>query len=518
MSCCGRKFIITEEEKLDIMKLYGLLLEGETDAGGYEIDFSNTFQSGYHSVNYINKKLLTTELNNAKTWLLDKLKEPGNKGKLVYVEIDASESKVPNADAEKGGIVLPPYQLSNKRAVSINNYLSAIFDGWVTEKLVPEKPIFSFPPPKIGGPNWCPNYSKDPECEGTPKNDSKTDQKFTEHQYVKVKFLLDDGTISAKCLEGLSITVAYNQTASSAFPCRGGHKCDEADFNVLLNKVPVGSVSLNNANDGGSRTGKVTVTPQQATSIAKASKDKKKIDIYLQCKFSKCHSSTPEITISKGGFIFPNFPRCVPSITDRDDYTLKHILSIDVCGNVTQQNNDTKSVLPDEQFIKKPADLVEGYLYYNEDTKQFEFSESDLEATLNGENIIAGGEYWMYTVRHFLYGVSVETTNDMTNGNWGAPAKIYKIGCNAADKANYGNYCIWDGPKVVYKTINRTSYPPYGEVTKIEKWRFGKNTGQVMTVNMGHQGPDGVRIAYSGIGKSSKYWNEDGTEKPQTDQ
>ena len=45
MSCCGRKFIITEEEKLDIMKLYGLLLEGETDAGGYEIDFSNCLKT-----------------------------------------------------------------------------------------------------------------------------------------------------------------------------------------------------------------------------------------------------------------------------------------------------------------------------------------------------------------------------------------------------------------------------------------------------------------------------------------
>jgi hypothetical protein len=504
MSCCGRKFIITEEEKLDIMKLYGLLLEGETDAGGYEIDFSNTFQSGYHSVNYINKKLLTTELNNAKTWLLNKLKEPGNKGKLVYVEIDASESKVPNADAEKGGIVLPPYQLSNKRAVSINNYLSAIFDGWVTEKLVPEKPIFSFPPPKIGGPNWCPNYSKDPECEGTPKNDSKTDQKFTEHQYVKVKFLLDDGTISAKCLEGLSITVAYNQTASSAFPCRGGHKCDEADFNVLLNKVPVGSVSLNNANDGGSRTGKVTVTPQQATSIAKASKDKKKIDIYLQCKFSKCHSSTPEITISKGGFIFPNFPRCVPSITDRDDYTLKHILSIDVCGNVTQQNNDQKSVLPDEQFIKKPADLVEGYLYYNEDTKQFEFSETELEELVS--------EPFYHTVRHPLYGAGQWPMEDESSN----PAKIYKIGCVATDKANYGNYCVWDGPKIIYKTINRTAYPPYSDIIKIEKWKFGKNTGNVLTVDMNTEGPDSSRVGYSGLGKSSKWYNEDGTEK--TDQ
>lgn len=516
MSCCGRKFIITEEEKLDIMKLYGLLLEGETTEGGYEIDFSNTFESGKHSTKNINKQLLTTELNNAKTWLLNKLKEPGNKGKLVYVEIDASESKVPNADAENGGIVLPPYQLSNKRAVSINNYLSGIFDGWVKEKLVPEKPIFSFPPPKIGGPNWCPNYSKDPECEGTEKNDKKTDQKFTEHQYVRVKFLLDDGTISAKCLEGLSITVAYNQTASAAFPCRGGHKCDEADFNVLLNRVPVGSVSLNNANDGGSRTGTVTVTPQQATAIAKASTDKKKIDIYLKCKFAKCHSSTPEITISKGGFTFPNFPRCVPSITDRDDYTLKHILSIDVCGNVTQQNNDQKSVLPDEQFIKVPTDLKEGYLYYNEDTKQFEFSETylwNIESPPS-ETTTLDNAAWAYTVRHPLYGVGVETTDDVTDGSKEVTAKIYKIGCSAADKANYGNYCIWDGPKVVYKTINRTSYPPYGEVIKIEKWRFGKNTGQVMTVNMGHQGPDGVRLTFTGPGKSSERWTEDGLRPP----
>ena len=517
MSCCNRKLIITEEEKLDIMKLYGLLLEGETTEGGYEIDFSNTFESGKHSTKYINKQLLTTELNNAKTWLLNKLKEPGNKGKLVYVEIDASESKVPNADAENGGIVLPPYQLSNKRAVSINNYLSAIFDGWVTEKLVPEKPIFSFPPPKIGGPNWCPSYSKDPECEGTEKNDKNTDQKFTDHQYVRVKFLLDDGTISAKCLEGLSITVAYNQTASAAFPCRGNHRCDEADFNVLLNKVPVGSVSLNNANDGGSRTGTVTVTPQQATAIAKASTNKKKIDIYLKCKFAKCHSSTPEITISKGGFTFPNFPRCVPSITDRDDYTLKHILSIDVCGNVTQQNNDQKSVLPDEQFIKVPTDLKEGFLYYNEDTKQFEFSETYLWIIESPETTPAGSENWQYTVRHPLYGVGVETATEYTNGGWDAPAKIYKLGCSAADKANYGNYCIWEGPKVVYKTINRSVYPPYGEVTKIEKWRFGKNTGQVMGFNMDRQGPDGIRIFYSAPGRSSIWFNEDGTNKPQTD-
>jgi hypothetical protein len=75
MSCCNRKLIITEEEKLDIMKLYGLLLEGETAEGGYEIDFTSTFKSGYHSVAYLNtkKQSLDTLLLEAKTWLLNKL-------------------------------------------------------------------------------------------------------------------------------------------------------------------------------------------------------------------------------------------------------------------------------------------------------------------------------------------------------------------------------------------------------------------------------------------------------------
>lgn len=509
MSCCSKKLVITEQEKLEIMKLYGLLLESETTEGGYEIDFTNTFKSGYHSVNSSVKALLSSELLKAKEWLLNKLKEPANKGKLVYVEIDASESKVPNADAEKGGVILQPYELSNKRAVSINNYLSGIFDGWVKEKLIPEKPIFSFPAPKIGGPNWCPNYTKDPECEGTPKNDKKTDQKFTEHQYIRVKFLLDDGTISAKCLEGLSITVSYNMQKNPAFPCRGNHKCDEADFNVLLNKILIGSVSLNNGDDGGSRTGTVTVSPQQATTIAKGSKDKKKIDIYLQCKYDKCHSSTPEITISKGGFIFPNFPRCVPSITDRDDYTLKHILSIDVCGNVTQQNNDQKAVLPDEQFITKPTDLKEGYLYYNEDTKQFEFSTEELELTEWGflPNSQFTGDWgdWLYTVRYNLYG-----------GN-GTPASVYQSGCVAKDKANYGNYCIWKGPKYVYTTVNRTAYPPYKDLNKIEKWNLGRFTGDVDEIDLQNYGPDGQVYKYSGVGKSTPFEDEKGNKKPNAD-
>ena len=63
------------------------------------------------------------------------------------------------------------------------------------------------------------------------------------------------------------------------------------------------------------------------------------------------------------------------------------------------------------------------------------------------------------------------------------------------------------------KTINRSVYPPYGEFSKIEKWRFGKNTGEVLTFDMGRNGPDGIRLSMSGPGKSTKYYNEDGTWK-----
>jgi hypothetical protein len=186
---------------------------------------------------------------------------------------------------------------------------------------------------------------------------------------------------------------------------------------------------------------------------------------------------------------------------------MKHILTLDICGNVTQQNNDQKASLPDEQFIKKPADLVEGYLYYNEDTKQFEFSETELDEVLNDTSI---HNLFYYTVRHPLYGAGVTPTDDESLN----PAKIYKIGCVAPDKANYGNYCIWDGPKMIYKTINRTAYPPYSDILKIEKWKFGKNTGNVLTVDMSYEGPDGVRPYWTGLGKSSQSYNEDGTEKP----
>jgi hypothetical protein len=269
---------------------------------------------------------------------------------------------------------------------------------------------------------------------------------------------------------------------------------------VVLNKVPIGSVSLNNAKDGGSRTGTVTVNPQQAKKIAAT--NAKKVEVYLQCKYAACHSATPEISISKNKFILPGFPRCVPSISERDDFTMKHILTLDICGNVTQQNNNQKAILPDEQFIKKPTDLKEGYLYYNEDTKQFEFSESTLDVFDVARDFETENTIPLYTIRWQLYG-----SDDYESGG-ASPAKIYQQGCSSSDKANYGNYCIWSGPKFVYKTVNRAIYPPYNNLIKVEKWNFGANTGEILTVGdqIQRYGPNGFLYNYSGPGISSKIY------------
>ena len=95
MSCCGRKFIITEEEKLDIMKLYGLLLEGETDAGGYEIDFSNTFQSDISIIDYYIQTLQDKLSTNSKTKkYLSELKELKKVTEIIDMARKSSFEKI----------------------------------------------------------------------------------------------------------------------------------------------------------------------------------------------------------------------------------------------------------------------------------------------------------------------------------------------------------------------------------------------------------------------------------------
>ena len=119
-----------------------------------------------------------------------------------------------------------------------------------------------------------------------------------------------------------------------------------------------------------------------------------------------------------------------------------------------------------------------------------------------GDRETDGGD-WPYTIRWPLYVGQV------------SPASVYKTGCVATDKGNYGGYCIWKGQKWVYKTVNRATFPPYAGLSKIENWVLGKNSGSVEEIDVKQYGPEGYVYNYSGLGKSTDYDNEDGTKKPQ---
>jgi hypothetical protein len=105
--------------------MYDLLSEEEASDGSYVIDFSATFTSGkWKETSIKNLPQLQQDLAGAKEWMSK------NKGKVVFVQIEASESKVPNTDAESPSKpVLKPYELSNRRAVTINNNIANIFNN-----------------------------------------------------------------------------------------------------------------------------------------------------------------------------------------------------------------------------------------------------------------------------------------------------------------------------------------------------------------------------------------------------
>jgi hypothetical protein len=134
-----------------------------------KLNFGELFQSGTYTIK--NKNLL-----------FDKLDEIGdyistNPNSDYNIEIEASESEVPNYDAETPGKPkLDKGELAKKRAevakTAIEKYFGSLkaFTGKINVKIKT----------KIGGPKWDPT-----------KGDKASDQKFTEHQYVNVTVSAD---------------------------------------------------------------------------------------------------------------------------------------------------------------------------------------------------------------------------------------------------------------------------------------------------------------------------------------
>jgi hypothetical protein len=358
MSCKKNYLLITEDEKVYIKNLYGLLTEATTGDNELVISANSTFAAGKYS--QLSEKGLTelnTELENASEWLRK------NKGSVIYVQVVASESQLTNYDYEQDPkVAVPPKFLSRQRAKTLTRYLKQYFKTQVEEKAINEMPIFETPKIDIG----LTKYTKGQTVTTALRAQYNAEQSVA----VELKLMSPE-----KCLIDLEIEVKYtDEAASEKFPCRGGHNCNKATFQINLNGVKIGIANLNNSPNGLSKTsGVIKINETTAKSIV--SVDSKKLIFSLKCLSSNnCHSGTPEIVIKKRGEVIHN--KCSPAMK-RGDMTEYPLLELDPCGNVIKMgtgdatNKDTpvakdkkeeEVVTPRAYSLQMPPNSKEDYV------------------------------------------------------------------------------------------------------------------------------------------------------------
>lgn len=326
----NKRLLVTEQERKDILSMYGVLNEVAGESKEITISGQTFFDNGrWKQLSGSGIESLNTQLSNAKKFLLD------NKGSVVYIKITAGESQVTNYDNDtpdqsgKGTLVQPGY-LSDRRAITLKNYLIQYFTELLNSGTISQMPIFE------------PNQTVIGQTKYTKGVDNPEDPKYIPERFVTVDLKLQAPFL---CVVGLTIEVYYDRSKLCGKP----HQCDEAIFNILLNNTVIGQANLNNKVDGGNRTsGPITVTDAQARQIiGDTSKD---IELKTQCISNTpngCHSSTPRVKISKENTVL--YDGCTPDIrADRGEMGIKTILVLDNCGNLKTKGTASADTSKDE--------------------------------------------------------------------------------------------------------------------------------------------------------------------------
>ena len=271
----SKRLIISEEEKSKILKLYGLksnlINEEDTPQQGNKktIEVPVYFESGCWS-NTGGESCAAGQVDTAFQPYIQQIKDyiaTTYKGRPMQVVLSASESKVPNRNAEKPKIKvesgkyvhprLKPGVLSKYRYNTIETYLKKVFDDMVANGEITSAPEFLKSEILIGGPDW------------TPK-DNVSDPKFKEHQYLKAIIKLkprEPGPL-IECLADLSIGYDYDEVVRKT----NSHFCDWGRFEIFANGIKLNRLdgkpyaSVNNKNHSEIDT---NITQQQKTYVGK---------------------------------------------------------------------------------------------------------------------------------------------------------------------------------------------------------------------------------------------------------
>ena len=181
------------------------------------VNFSSVWRAGYWKMTSKQVQNLNNQMKVVQNFLS---KNPQTK---LTIQVEAGESKVTNADNESGGKTVPEGYLSNKRGDSMVSYLNNFF-----KKL--ENAGMSFTYPAI--PKAKTILGSTPYVRG---KDNPKDPKYTPEQFVRLKVT---ASAQSECLIGLEVMIGYLG--------KGGHVCDEALFELMMNGVSLGIANLNN--------------------------------------------------------------------------------------------------------------------------------------------------------------------------------------------------------------------------------------------------------------------------------
>lgn len=291
-----------------------------------------TFDSGKYSESSLTqeqKNTITTTLEQIAKYLKEK------KGIPMSIQIEAGESQPTNFDNEKKpSVELASGELAKRRGKTIKLILTNYFQELVNNGELPVMPNIPDAKTIIGK---------------TPRGFDKNDPRYRQEQFIKFQ-IIASGEETSVCLVGLEIMFNYvhkEDTNELLVGCRGGHKCDEAVFDVYLNKTKIGTADLNNDScEGGedcNRQSILTVTPEMVTEIVNGEDFKKnqKLVLWYQCIVPNCHANIPEIYIDNkdGQRLFPNSTfksPCVSTGAKRGDMDPKYLMTLDGCGNTIQ--------------------------------------------------------------------------------------------------------------------------------------------------------------------------------------
>ena len=336
-------YLIKEQQQVKIGE------KTTTTNKNFELD-KKSFPAGFYSINKLGegKKDLDAKLQEIAQFAQE------NNGSQVNIQIEVGESKVTNFDNELKK-PLSQGELAKLRGQKLQEYLTNYFQGLVESKYLTTMPNIPTPQTNVELGTQKHNYIRN--------TDNPKDPKYLEDQYVK--FII---TLSATkkedvygCLVDLTIDVSYYDKEDDAFPCRGGHTCNNAKFEVFLDSVSLGIADLNNAGCRGGykkgpnscdRTAKLTVTNEMVQKIISNPKwNQKTLILSTRCISSgNCHTSVQEVKIVNGAGVVV-YHGCVNPQSGRGNTSQKILAVLDKCGKPIEGSIDDNVTAEDVKAL-----------------------------------------------------------------------------------------------------------------------------------------------------------------------